>query len=248
MSRLPFELAISKPCMQSWNEMSGAGAARHCAACDRTVHDLAKLTPREIMRLVDEKNRQLCARITRREDGSLVTARASHHQVPFGSAFVLASAVATVPVVAQEAAPSAATVTGTVLTPENSKYVSPDAPREVLFLQNDKAVLTVRTDPTGKFTASVPAGIYDLVFRNGPLFGERVKGAIFHPGVQEFAPIRERFNLGHLAEADMSTQEFVTMGELMPVYSLRVRDLFLHPMATVRALARRTKHHLHLSS
>lgn len=66
-------LAIGKPCSASWSAMTGGGSQRHCAECDRTVHDLAQLTPREIEGLIAVENGRLCGRITRDAAGRLVT-------------------------------------------------------------------------------------------------------------------------------------------------------------------------------
>jgi ribosomal protein L34E len=65
MRRLPFDLSIPTPCHQHWHEMSGTPAQRHCASCNKTVHNLATLTPRQIERVIHASNGHLCARITR---------------------------------------------------------------------------------------------------------------------------------------------------------------------------------------
>lgn len=69
---LPFELSIAKPCGESWAAMQGDGRARHCEHCQKTVHNLAAMTAREIEALVHRSNGGICARITHRADGSLV--------------------------------------------------------------------------------------------------------------------------------------------------------------------------------
>lgn len=66
-------LRVVKPCSASWAAMTGEGAQRHCAACDRQVHDLARLTPEEIERLIAAENGRLCGRLTRAPGGHLVT-------------------------------------------------------------------------------------------------------------------------------------------------------------------------------
>jgi Carboxypeptidase regulatory-like domain/Effector-associated domain 9 len=72
-------LAISSPCQQSWQAMSGAGSAesdnsaRFCRRCNKHVHDLAALEAREVAALVEATRGRFCARITRDRAGRLVT-------------------------------------------------------------------------------------------------------------------------------------------------------------------------------
>lgn len=67
------QLMIKSPCPASWDEMTGHGPTRHCAQCDKAVHDLALLSPREIGRLIESQRGSLCARITRGANGRIVT-------------------------------------------------------------------------------------------------------------------------------------------------------------------------------
>jgi hypothetical protein len=250
MSRLPFELSIPKPCSQKWSEMPGSAAVRHCAACNKEVHNLAALTSREIERLIAGSAGHFCARITRNAtNGELVTGQLND-QSPFLSTFVLASTLFASAALAEDGPKMPATVTGTVLTPRNSKYIPADSPREIMFIRDGKAVSTVVTDSSGRFSATLPAGTYDVVFRSGILFGERVRDVNFHAGSQEFAPVYERFDYGHLSEVDQPAQTFATMGELIsvPVYRITPRNLLTHPVGVVRTLAFRAKRLLHLSS
>ena len=66
-------LSIASPCRTSWDNMQGDERRRYCEECGRQVHDLARLTPREIAALVEASRGQLCARITRDAQGRLVT-------------------------------------------------------------------------------------------------------------------------------------------------------------------------------
>jgi hypothetical protein len=249
MSRLPFELSIPEPCRQSWHEMSGTASERHCASCKKTVHNLATLTPRRIEHLIHSSNGHLCARVTRREDGSLVTADKAKKTASLRSAFVLASALTSSPAIAQDAVRPQAIVRGNFVPSLNQNWTAPGASREVLFIQNDKAILTISTDAAGKFTATLPPGTYDVVFRRGIMFGERIKRVDFHSGLQEFGVIQGEFNYGHLAEVDRPEQDFATTGVLVsiPAYRINPRNMLLHPIATYREIAwqaRRLIHHL----
>jgi len=73
---LPFEPSIARPCEESWAAMNGGARQRHCQLCDKQVHNFAVMTASEIEKLVLKSEGKLCARITRREDGSLVTLEA----------------------------------------------------------------------------------------------------------------------------------------------------------------------------
>lgn len=75
-NRLSFTPAIAKPCEESWAAMAGSARERYCELCDKTVHNFAAMTAAEIERLVARNEGKLCARITRRGDGSLVTLEA----------------------------------------------------------------------------------------------------------------------------------------------------------------------------
>lgn len=66
-------LTVAEPCTEPWETMAGDGATRHCAHCNRSVHDFAALSPREIERLLSRGRGEVCGRLTRRPDGGLVT-------------------------------------------------------------------------------------------------------------------------------------------------------------------------------
>lgn len=53
--------------------MEGDDAERHCERCDSTVHDIASLTPSEVLSLMDGPAKT-CVRLHRRADGSVRTA------------------------------------------------------------------------------------------------------------------------------------------------------------------------------
>lgn len=66
-------LTIGSPCQTSWDGMQGDARRRHCRECDRYVHDLGRMTPREIEALVEASRGHLCARMTWDAQGRLVT-------------------------------------------------------------------------------------------------------------------------------------------------------------------------------
>jgi len=246
MGRLPFELEVRKPCRESWDGMTAAsGGARHCARCDKAVHDLAGMTGREIERLVLRTRGELCARVTRRADGSMVM-RPERMGAGLGSGFVLAGVLAGAPAVAQSEGKATAKVSGTVVLAPAMQKISPVAERQVMFIQDEKAVSTVTTDSQGRFDASIPPGNYDVVFRSGPMWGQRVKGVDFHAGEQEFSPVKERFNFGHLGEADYLGGDSVTVGEIVSSGSgLTLKKAVLHPLIAFKILSWKVRQRFH---
>lgn len=105
-------LAIGSPCQASWDGMQGDERRRHCLECDRCVHDLREMTPREIAALVEASRGHLCARITRDSRGRILT------QAPG------ASAPASVPA-CRQASPIAAAVVTALLGIGNATAAGP---------------------------------------------------------------------------------------------------------------------------
>src|SRR5262245_43588351 len=113
-------LRISSPCTASWDGMTGDQTRRHCAQCDRQVFDFAHMTPRQIEARIEATGGRLCARITRANDGRMVTLPppeppfdwAGRRASPFASALVTAllalrgAAAESAPSTAQEASAS----------------------------------------------------------------------------------------------------------------------------------------------
>jgi hypothetical protein len=57
-----------------WNTMSGDERVRYCTACGKHVHDFAKMTSAEAISLLHDHDWDVCGRLSRRADGTLVTA------------------------------------------------------------------------------------------------------------------------------------------------------------------------------
>lgn len=68
------DIRIASPCTARWDGMAGDDRARHCAACDKTVYDLSRLTADQAADLIREKEGSLCVRLYRRSDGRVLTA------------------------------------------------------------------------------------------------------------------------------------------------------------------------------
>ncbi len=52
--------------------MAGSPQRRFCGDCQKNVHDVAKMTRREVLKVYNESDGHCCMRITRRKDGSVV--------------------------------------------------------------------------------------------------------------------------------------------------------------------------------
>lgn len=68
------EITILTPCPMDWDQMSGDDRARYCPACGKHIHDVANMTSAQAVSLLDQLDGDVCGRLTRRADGTLVTA------------------------------------------------------------------------------------------------------------------------------------------------------------------------------
>jgi hypothetical protein len=74
--RLPLldQVAIASPCSESWDQMKGDEAVRFCGRCEKHVYNLSALSAEAAERLIREKEGQMCVRLYRRADGTVLTA------------------------------------------------------------------------------------------------------------------------------------------------------------------------------
>lgn len=68
-------ISFPKPCDQPWEGMEAQGCHRRCAACDKTIFDLEKLTRVEVEALLDGEE-DACVRALVKPDGTVATAKA----------------------------------------------------------------------------------------------------------------------------------------------------------------------------
>jgi hypothetical protein len=66
-------LSIAAPCPADWDQMPGTDQVRHCTQCNRNVYHLSSMTRREAEALQRETEGQICARLYRRADGTVLT-------------------------------------------------------------------------------------------------------------------------------------------------------------------------------
>lgn len=230
------KLKVESPCTQAWSEMTGGTAERHCESCQRQVHNFAAMTPRQINRTIFENEGHLCARITRRADGSLVTARelAGSGLSAKAATLLLGAALSTAAARAQSNPNAGKAVVSGRLTDLNGG--PPPSQGYVVFASNGQSILETRTDHDGNWKAEIEPGTYDVIFKTGPTFGERVDGVQIHPGAQEFASVHGHFDYGHLGLVDSPTETFVTVGEVIATYRYPVSYIFKHPIRYLRHL------------
>lgn len=66
------KLNVAQPCSASWQEMTGNEQKRFCSHCNKHVFDFSRMTRQQIEAVTAVNQGNLCARITRNEDGSMV--------------------------------------------------------------------------------------------------------------------------------------------------------------------------------
>jgi len=67
------KLQVASPCYERWDRMKGDERVRHCASCKLNVYNVKELTAAEVEELVQRTSGQLCMRLYRRWDGTLLT-------------------------------------------------------------------------------------------------------------------------------------------------------------------------------
>ncbi|MBK6465306.1 MAG: hypothetical protein IPF92_30530 [Myxococcales bacterium] len=73
--RLPMldAVSIASPCSARWEGMVGDDRARFCGKCEKNVYNLSALTRDEAEAVLRAKEGELCVRLYRREDGTVLT-------------------------------------------------------------------------------------------------------------------------------------------------------------------------------
>jgi carboxypeptidase family protein len=127
------QLKIVSPCSTDWDRMSGDEKKRFCSECDKFVYDFSQMTRSQVEAIVSIHRGRMCARITRRPDGSLVTLEAPPVH----------------PIVARRASPVANATLAAIL--------GLGVPANALNVDVSAAQLIVRSDADGK-TARTPFG------------------------------------------------------------------------------------------
>lgn len=66
-------LRIASPCPANWENMKGDDRVRFCEFCNLNVYNIAELTRSEAASLVANAEGRICARLYRRNDGTVIT-------------------------------------------------------------------------------------------------------------------------------------------------------------------------------
>ena len=67
------EIQIAQPCRADWNRMTGDQRARFCGSCHKNVYDISQMTRAQAQQLIQEKEGDVCLRLHRRPDGTVIT-------------------------------------------------------------------------------------------------------------------------------------------------------------------------------
>ncbi len=74
--RLPLldRISIASPCPANWQDMVGDDRVRFCGSCTKNVYNISELTSEEAEKLLSTHEGNVCVRLFRRRDGSVITA------------------------------------------------------------------------------------------------------------------------------------------------------------------------------
>ena len=67
------QVKIASPCSADWSAMQGDDKSRYCGKCEKNVYNLSAMTREEADLLMLEREGELCVRLYRRKDGTVLT-------------------------------------------------------------------------------------------------------------------------------------------------------------------------------
>jgi hypothetical protein len=67
------DLVINTPCPMDWERMDGDARKRFCSRCEKYVYNISSMTRSEALQLIGDGNSEVCGRIFRRPDGTIIT-------------------------------------------------------------------------------------------------------------------------------------------------------------------------------
>lgn len=161
-------VSIAAPCPADWDQMPGTDQVRHCGECNKNVYNLSAMTRGQAEALLREKEGQLCARLYRRADGTILTEncpaglRAIGRRVSRVAGAAMSAVAALTSATAAEFPmfPIPSAVAGVVQ--DQTGAVIPNAKIDLIADASGKT-LTAHTDNFGRFQAGLlPAGGYTI--------------------------------------------------------------------------------------
>jgi hypothetical protein len=66
-------ITIASPCSASWDDMVGDDRVRFCGKCEKNVYNLSSMESAEAEALLREHEGNVCVRLYRRQDGTVLT-------------------------------------------------------------------------------------------------------------------------------------------------------------------------------
>ncbi len=144
------QIKIASPCSADWERMEGDERVRFCGECKKNVFDLSAMTRRDAEKLLVETNGNLCTRLYRRADGTVLTA-----DCPVGLSVKVARvrrrvgwAIAGAMGLSTAWAQDSATVAGSMKNADGSV-----AAKASVFIKGDQVSIETITDNRGAFSA-----------------------------------------------------------------------------------------------
>lgn len=145
------DLRIASPCNARWDAMKGDNHVRFCAECEKNVYDLSSLTREAANRLLAGAGDDLCVRLYRRADGTVLTAdcpvglrrkqvrRAVYGTVGAGALLAAGTMAAGMVTMGKRVAPARAGKVAEVPESYVPQPLSPDPDRGVVFVYHQEA-------------------------------------------------------------------------------------------------------------
>jgi hypothetical protein len=66
-------IRVASPCPASWEQMAGDHRVRHCSLCNQSVYELSTMTGAELAHFLGAHDEDVCVRLYRRKDGTVMT-------------------------------------------------------------------------------------------------------------------------------------------------------------------------------
>jgi hypothetical protein len=153
------QIKIASPCTADWEQMQGTEQVRFCAECKKNVYNLSALSRRDAEALIKQTNGNLCARLYRRADGTVLT-----EDCPVGLSIKITRvrrkigwAVASALSLSSAFAQDDAMLSGSIRNADKSP-----AANVTVLIKGEQTKIETTTDEHGAFKVSVAPGAYTI--------------------------------------------------------------------------------------